>query len=113
MSTTEPTREERLAVIREREQQATKGPWESHACFDSTGYPVYSLHGVSGDDKRDYDQHVANAAFIAHARSDIPWLLDQLATREAQIREAVEALNHPIPVNAFRSPPTRRGQSDE
>lgn len=50
------TIEQRLKEIRERESKATKGPW----CWDNRG------------DKCD------DADFIAHARADIPFLLEQI-----------------------------------
>ncbi len=71
--------------IREREQQATKGPWGVRFDHDVTGYPCYFIRGVSGDGKRDVQSLAANARFIEGARTDIPFLLALLARQQAEI----------------------------
>jgi hypothetical protein len=45
----------------------TPGPWATHVDFDATGYPCYYIHGLSGDQKRDDDTLIANAALISAA----------------------------------------------
>ena len=47
--------------------QHTPGPWETHWTHDISGYPVYSIHGVSGADKGDNETIKANALLIAAA----------------------------------------------
>jgi hypothetical protein len=78
----------RLAAIREREQKATKGPWK--AVFDSCAkcggeWDVYEIPG--GAHAKFY--RTEDAEFIAHTRSDIPWLLALvqalLAERDASL----------------------------
>jgi len=57
------------------------------------------------------DPYEENAQFIAHARSDIPWLLEQVAALRAQlaeVRERVEPLRQAvvdmaIPYEAIRA----------
>lgn len=76
----------REAEIRERERAATGGPWKASGCA------IFSEHPT--EDLAIYDEggHTeADAAFIAHAREDIPYLLSALdSEREAQL--AAEAL---------------------
>lgn len=71
---------ERIAEIRERESKATKGPWEQ---FNYISYPG-GLHRVRSrfdpsvticECRRDYGH---DAAFIAHARQDVPDLLAEV-----------------------------------
>jgi hypothetical protein len=93
---------ERAEAVRERAAAATGGPWEATSPPTSHWYvfrgPVPGP-GASEDERQrwargpdpficDVRTHdgAADAAFIAHAREDIPWLLDQLdrsVSREA------------------------------
>jgi len=91
-------REKRIREIRERESKATTGPW----CWDNRGEKCNDIQiGVALDandtalegsinnfevDEVDYCESIAgevksplDADFIAHARADIPFLLEQLA----------------------------------
>ena len=101
----------RLAEIRARAQQATKGPWawESIAeksnefavgtAFDANGKQLEGRlpEGEWVEDsiiRRDCigmnesgHASFADAEFIARARTDIPWLCDQLAAALERIRE--------------------------
>lgn len=76
--------EERLREIREREQKATKGPWEYDGCsvtnwHDDTFEMEWIPNGKGSDGFRAVNKNwKADADFIAHARTDIPWLLAQL-----------------------------------
>lgn len=71
-------------AIRARAATATPGPWTTS-----------SEHSVrAGDDElvattTAYERHAADAEFIAHARSDIPALLAQVA----RLRDALETLS--------------------
>jgi hypothetical protein len=85
----EATMDDRLKQIRERAARATPGPWIAHeqqgivdVCETDRTRPVVHWAGFDNGDRNTSD-HVANAAFIAHARDDIPWLLDQLADTKA------------------------------
>ena len=104
-----------IAAIRRRVEQATPGPWEfryatgiKRQAFTRKGdgepkrverkdEPVVSLgdDGACGDpDCCGYPSyHVecsqGNGAFIAHAREDIPFLLQQLDARESALRALV------------------------
>ena len=57
----------------------TPGPWYVRLAMDLTGYPMYAIAGMSGDQKRDLPTLQANARLIAAA----PELLDLLRQAEA------------------------------
>ncbi|MCZ1014039.1 hypothetical protein [Streptomyces noursei] len=65
---------DRLTEIAARVAAATPGPWlqrsDAGIVTDSDGHPL-AVFGTSGP-------HCADAAFIAHAPEDVPWLLEQL-----------------------------------
>ena len=83
--------DERLAAIRARAEAATPGPWhieddsnfknEEHAgsVVTEQGYYLAKI-------EPDVDDADGNAEFIAHAREDVPYLLD-----------LVTALSSPLP----------------
>lgn len=63
-----------LAEIEQREQAATKGPWknlpyEYYWCVDTTDPSQTTLIAELGSHRQD------DAAFIAHARTDVPALV--------------------------------------
>ena len=72
---------DRLTDIETREQAATKGPWwnDSHEIYQGA-WEISGLSEWVGEtcDPADDAKSKANAAFIAHARADVPWLIDQL-----------------------------------
>lgn len=90
--------------MRSRTEAATPGPW--YVNDDNEGMPPeYSPFWViSGDSPETFDGewymelhcgHLADAEFIAHAREDIPALLDALDAKEretAELREQLEAM---------------------
>lgn len=104
--------ERRLAEIRERLAAATPGPWELYATERNviaitkgrmrSGYRREIVHwsGFDCSNIDDPGQVRANAALIAHAPSDLAYLLDEIArlTRELdaaraenrRLREALE-----------------------
>jgi hypothetical protein len=74
----------RLAEIRTRTNAATQGPWkrtEVRVMADC------EASGLSYDGKRNRQ---ANAEFMAHARADIPWLLDRVQELEEALRTIAE-----------------------
>lgn len=104
--------QERLRAIAEREQQATKGPWVVRPeRFDSWGWLRSSADGhmvancdVGGRgwmlkakaDMPKWDspewqagppEVAANTEFIAHARSDVPYLLSLVARQAQEIQD--------------------------
>lgn len=87
---------DRLAEIRERAEAATPGPWQEtdqpggvlqvvFGPLTAKGYVDYehtnqrsgfALSVVFPGDMEDYEgEDLANAAFIAHSRADVAWLL--------------------------------------
>lgn len=81
----------RIAAIQQREQQATKGPWrivhDTNIFADIDNYGKRLVANSGGHYSNLYDtnaENESNAAFIAHARADIPYLLHAL--QQAQTR---------------------------
>ena len=75
----EPLTEKRLAEIRGREKVATQGPW---AVQDKGAIPL--IYGPDGERVAKVIDHQEDAAFIAHAREDIPALLDEVERLRAE-----------------------------
>lgn len=75
---------QRLAEIEARTKAATPGPWRREgdwndiAAIDTDGTP----YGVAGNDES--ISH-PDAEFIAHAREDVPWLIERLSRAEAEL----------------------------
>ena len=102
--------ETRIAEIRERVEAATPGAWrwsvpDSEVTSFSVGRIIWGACDEDGEgsigqwiaDVSDADTQ--NAAFIAHAREDVPWLLDRLdeARRERdEARRALEVAEHDL-----------------
>ena len=93
-----------LPSIRERAAKATKGPWHVYVPsvahvrvgVDADEQTIICWGGI--DDADDggvhgptVDEARANAAFIAHARTDIPFLLAEVDRLTAQV-EAMRTL---------------------
>lgn len=104
-----------VAAIRARVDAATIGPWvaihwpQHHP--DDPEWEVES-HALEFDDPRGIaghgaEQGEADAEFIAHARTDVPALLDALVSAESRAQEAenavsrVEALHVPYDIWAY------------
>ncbi|MFF1348455.1 hypothetical protein ACFVZJ_21170 [Streptomyces sp. NPDC058322] len=85
----EPTT--RLAEIQARAAAATPGPWQNDQAELHQAIPgapeiwVAWIGEALNIDDLPKSNH--NAAFIAHAREDIPYLLVQLHQRDAEIAE--------------------------
>lgn len=90
---------DRIDEIRAREQAATPGPWgydgmhnEIHAPETDKFFLIVSeLREHPGEVLLDKFGHTYNAdfEFIAHAREDIPWLIDCAETLENTAGEAI------------------------
>ena len=87
--------EQRLREIRERAEAASPGPWRTSFIRSRSGDPAGDEHSVLTPDCDvvadiawqigwDEQQH-RNAAFVAHARADVPWLLEQVAEARAEV----------------------------
>ena len=111
---------ERIAEIRQREQQATKGPWYVEHDADCREYgPIiefpWGLVGPTnvgaatmGEDyKQRYGHKVSeiseltenDAQFLAHARQDIPDLLAEVRRLQAERDRLREALTESLALN--------------
>lgn len=84
---------DRLAQIREREARATPPPWAAgtsidprEAYVDFPGHEYENALDLSGENGPE------DAAFIAHARVDVPWLLSEVERLERERDEARRAL---------------------
>jgi hypothetical protein len=88
--------QEQLATIRQRAENATPGPWETGDGYEqsSRGNYVWSVeNGVivcAEQDGTDCVLDTNDATFIAHARTDIPALLEHIAELEAEIKRLHE-----------------------
>lgn len=93
------TADERLAAIRAREQAATEGPWVRW--HDQERIPGWDGFIVIGDGAAEGEEcnptakvyTEDDAAFIGHAREDVPWLLDQLTEARACLARVDAALD--------------------
>jgi hypothetical protein len=107
--------QERLRAIAEREQQATKGPWAWESVAEqsneyavgtawdtATDQPISGLIVRTDDPETDNwledmvlvrdsmglgEGNMADAAFIAHAREDVPYLLSLVARQAQEIQD--------------------------
>jgi hypothetical protein len=77
-------------AIRERVEKATPGPWAAHERETSDGHHrvVDGLPGLN-EHRVALTQRFANAEFIAHARADIPALLEEVEGLRDERDEAV------------------------
>ncbi len=73
--------------------QHTPGPWEIRRDTDVTGYPVFSIAGMSGEQKRDVVTLDANARLIAAAPDLLAALEDLRAEALAWLRKDPEAVS--------------------
>ena len=90
----------RLAEIRARAEKATPGPWKWHTSNswrrlkrDDRGISQsVSEPFVARDGHPDLDINEPDMQFIAHARTDIPFLLAEIERLRAQVRRYAERL---------------------
>jgi hypothetical protein len=90
------TDQERLAQIEARAEAASAGPWETTLHEDqrygTKGYAWVLAKVIPGAHElniikvchEDWPPTPSDAEFIAHARQDIPWLLQRLREAETQ-----------------------------
>lgn len=98
---------DRIGEIEKRCSAATEGPWK--AIDSSWEYSLINTENehlaevrISSDVTEDNQDHYesiknANATFIAHARSDIPWLLEDRERLIQELRSARELLTAALP----------------
>jgi hypothetical protein len=76
-----PLSDEYLSAVRKRCEAATKAPWISYVeGRDHTSGESVIVRGEGGSESDLYliGGTVADQDFIANARQDIPWLLDEI-----------------------------------
>jgi hypothetical protein len=110
---------EDLAAIRGRAEAATPGPWRSHEddawCVrsDAEGLPDSGWIAEMGPARKGNEEN--DGQFIAHARTDIPRLLDALARAEGEVeygRMLVRELRDPANPEALVAQEYARGVED-
>lgn len=97
----EPMTEERITEIRGRENAATPGPWRDE-CVIGRRKEIETFHTIRDKDGAIVDvlpiSAYHDAAFIAHAREDIPALLDEVERLRAENEKFKEAFWESIKV---------------
>jgi len=88
------TAADRLAEIEARIEAATEGPWEV------IGGGEYVTGVGVGIGVHDGGIRPADATFIAHTRTDVPWLVEQVIVRDEALR-AVLALHEAVEVHEY------------
>lgn len=83
--------DERIAEIRRRARGATPGPWR-HEDRYIMALRVKSIAELPCGSVRHMDVDDRNAEFIAHARQDVPWLLERLDEARAALSRAEQEL---------------------
>lgn len=91
-------KQDELAAIRERCEAATPGPFDTYVHGDNAGYTVAKF-GDNGQDVFWTFVKREDAEFVAHAREDVPALLDEIdrlraevANLDAELTDVVHAL---------------------
>lgn len=84
------TDDERLAEIRERLEAATPGEWRQGNDQSQYVYRPQDDHGKYV--LRTFTDNLADAKFLAHSRSDTPWLLDKVAEQAKEIERLRTAI---------------------
>lgn len=90
----------RLEEIQARADKATDGPWaahvdrfqdESYRDIDGAWIPGVAEKGFYEGDKPALSMlDPEDAEFIAHAREDVPWLIEQVRKRDAALRAVLD-----------------------
>lgn len=94
MNTTDEIRQ-RLAEVEAREQAATEGPWATDGAEIYQGEAGAGFPWVGETlDPDNPEQSNANASFAAHARADVPWLVDLLKQYVGFEPTVLEELEH-------------------
>lgn len=92
---TDPMTPEELRACRERAEAATAGPWRVGSV--ETYHVFVPCSTCIGPERvflrfNEHFPHGADAAFIAHARTDVPRLLATIAARDAQLEAVADVL---------------------
>jgi len=84
----------RLNEIEARANAATEGPWAASSGYVESGTATI----VECSDPLPFDQ--VNAEFIAHARTDVPWLLEKVKLRDKALEAVLEMHELAQPITA-------------
>ncbi len=109
MKTLVVSNKERIEQIKERESKATKGEWFTDVCNSGPSCWCRTIGNKRGSDALENciipggSVGAVDAEFIAHARQDIPWLLDQLERYEKALEWCKEQRNRFIPHSFVRN----------
>lgn len=81
---------DRLDEIQARADAATDGPWTwaSHRTVDGDEWAVFDPHDWALASNR--DGWTPDAEFIAAARTDVPWLIEQVRKLDAALRAVLD-----------------------
>ncbi|MGW7617343.1 hypothetical protein ACWGLG_16050 [Streptomyces antimycoticus] len=85
---------DRIADIKAREQAATPGPWQEHEDYGPNFYAYLGgshLRGVGTLNFGDGEDAEADRDFTLNARTDVPWLIEQLEQAHAAVAAHVQA----------------------
>jgi len=87
-----------LAAIRERAHNATPGPWEADRpqVWGPNGESVAFVSSHDPGEVSGQPAWEAHAVFIAHARDDVPALLDLVETLASRLNAVRELLDGPL-----------------
>lgn len=80
-----------VKAIRERAEKATPGPWTIHSWGEITSFDVtqrYVAQAIAIN--AGYEVAKANADFIAHARTDVPALIDEIERLRRELADALQ-----------------------
>ncbi|KKN11026.1 hypothetical protein LCGC14_1030550 [marine sediment metagenome] len=89
-----------IEAIQQRAEAATRGPWIAAPTESPGNHTIDSENSPYGivtvwDAQEDIVKPAATAAFIAHARTDVPALCDYAEAMEARVKELEEQRDHP------------------
>jgi hypothetical protein len=83
-----------LDVIERRAAEATPGPWRA---YDDSKYTTWYVDRVGGDGEQLVEVNsfkaVFDADFIAHARADVPALIDEVRRLRAEVADVRRRLS--------------------
>jgi hypothetical protein len=94
------TQAKRLEEIKQRCEKSTPEPWNVRTHPELPSFvewrPAGRSHGIEilQQDDTNYQTRDEDVEFVAHARQDIPWLLEQVAAERARNLELRQAFSH-------------------
>ena len=106
----QPAAQQRIAEIRARVEAAMPGPWEVAEYEGQCQVYASIKHGRHLNIHPIADAGPADAALIASARDDVPWLLDQLAAALDALRYLHDTPIDPCYIDAYREAKYRAAQ---